>query len=42
MKCADCCFCWKNEDEAYPSCKWKARAPGEMAPCEYDDSEEEY
>lgn len=35
MKCTDCCFCWKEEDEDYPTCHWESRAPGDMAPCEY-------
>lgn len=41
MKCTDCCFYWKDEDEAYPSCKWEPRAPGDMAPCDYDVCEED-
>ena len=35
MKCTDCCFCWKEEDEDYPTCHWESRAPDDMAPCEY-------
>lgn len=41
MKYKDCCFRWKDEGEMYPSCKWEARAPGDMAPCDYDDYEED-
>lgn len=39
MKCADCCYCWREDGEKYPSCHWQALAPGEMAPCEYEEEE---
>ena len=38
MNCKECCYCWKDEGEKYPSCKWVQKAPGELPPCE----EEEY
>lgn len=41
MKCTDCCYCWKNDGEEYPSCKWEMRCPDDKPPCEYDDFENE-
>ena len=41
MKCTDCCFCLKEEGKDYPSCHWEPRAPGDMAPCDYEDDFED-
>ena len=41
MKCADCCYFWKEENESYPSCHWEPHAPGDMAPCDYEDDYDE-
>lgn len=41
MKCSDCFYYWKEDDERYPSCHWEPRAPGDIPPCEYDDEYEE-
>lgn len=41
MRCSECCYCWKADDETYPSCKWESRGPGDCPPCEVDDYEEE-
>lgn len=41
MKCADCCYCWKEEGESYPSCKWESRGPGDCPHCEVDDYEDD-
>ena len=41
MRCSDCCYYWKEEDELFPSCQWEARAPGEVPPCEEDDDYDE-
>ena len=38
MKCADCAYYWKEEDERYAGCHWTIRCPGDIPPCE----EEEY
>ena len=32
MKCAYCYYCWKEDDEQYPSCKWESRGPGDCPP----------
>lgn len=40
MNCKECCYWWKNEDEAYPGCKFEARCPGDLPPCEQDDYDE--
>ena len=41
MRCASCYYCWKEDGEQYPSCKWESRGPGDCPPCEDDDYEEE-
>lgn len=41
MKCSDCCYFWKEEDESYPSCHWTPRALGDMAPCDYAEDFED-
>ena len=41
MRCKDCVFCWKNEDEDYPSCKFEVRTVWDIPPCEYEDDYEE-
>ena len=40
MKCNECVYCWKEDDEDFACCHFAPRAPGEEAPCEYDDYEE--
>lgn len=42
MKCSDCVYYWREDGDDYPSCKWEPKEPGDMAPCEYDESEEDY
>ena len=37
LECKDCCYCWQNDGEKYPSCKWESRCPDDKAPCEYDE-----
>ena len=39
MKCIECPWYWQNEDEEYPSCKY--RYNDECAPCEIEDQERE-
>ena len=41
MRCKDCVFCWKDEDEDYPSCKFEVRTAWDIPPCEYEDNYEE-
>lgn len=41
MRCADCCYFWKEENESCPSCHWEPRAPGDMTPCDYEESYDE-
>lgn len=41
MDCKECCYFWKNEGEVYPSCKFETRCPGDLPPCEYDESDYE-
>lgn len=39
MICRDCPYRYRMDDEVYPRCHFIATAPGELAPCEYDDEE---
>lgn len=39
MTCKDCVYCWREEDEAYPTCKFEARCAGDIPPCEYEEEE---
>lgn len=42
MKCEDCCFFWRDEDENHPYCHFESRWPDDKAPCDReDDSYEE-
>lgn len=34
MKCVECCYYWKEEDEGFAHCQWQAKCGGDMAPCE--------
>lgn len=38
MECKRCAYFWQEEDENYPGCKWVQRAPGEVAPCDEEES----
>lgn len=38
MKCADCGYCWQDEDEDYPRCHFE----GYIAPCEYEEEDSYY
>lgn len=37
LKCEDCGYWWKEEDEDFPCCHFE----GWTAPCEYEDGREE-
>ena len=39
LKCKDCPYCWWEEGDwsDYPTCHWTVKAPGDKAPCEYDE-----
>lgn len=37
MTCKECVYCWKDEDEEYPTCKFEKTFDGDLAPCEIDD-----
>lgn len=37
MKCEECCYYWKDENEAYPRCHYDD--PRFPAPCEEDDDD---
>lgn len=37
MKCVECSYWWKNENEDYPGCKWESKGPGDLPPCEEED-----
>ena len=41
MKCNDCPYCWKEEEEEYARCHWVIRCPGDYPPCEEPEYEEE-
>ena len=34
MKCTDCCYFWREEDETFQTCHWESRSPGDIPPCE--------
>lgn len=39
MKCEECCYYWKEENEDRAYCHWEARCAGDMAPCEYENED---
>ena len=39
MTCKDCMYCWREEDETYPTCKFEAKRAGDIPPCEYEEEE---
>lgn len=41
MSCKDCPYCWREEDESYPTCKFEAKCADDIPPCEYEEEEEE-
>lgn len=42
MKCTDNCgYYWRDENEEYARCHFVEQAPGDKAPCEYDDYDED-
>lgn len=41
MICKDCCYFWKDENEEYPGCHFVDRCPGDKAPCEEEDWNDE-
>lgn len=41
MKCINCLYYYKVEDDMFPECQWYSRAPGDCAPCEEEDYIEE-
>lgn len=38
LKCKDCGYWWKEEDEDFPSCHFE----GWTAPCEYEEEDAYY
>lgn len=38
MRCTDCPYCWKGEDDRFPCCHFEG--PDGWAPCEQDDDYE--
>lgn len=48
MKCIDCPYCWKGENDRYPCCQYRKLGDFDLAPCElddiaqYDDEPEDY
>ncbi len=40
MRCTDCGYCWKEQNEDYARCHFEG--PDGWAPCEQEESEEEY
>lgn len=41
MKCTDCCYYWKAEDDNYPYCHWENKCAGDISPCELEDFDTE-
>ena len=41
MRCVDCCYWWREGDENHEYCHWVSRCPGDLAPCDTDDNEDE-
>lgn len=48
MKCIECPYCWKGENDRYPCCQYRKLGDFDLAPCElddiaqYDDEPEDY
>lgn len=48
MKCVDCAYCWKGENDKYPRCQYRSLGDFDPYPCElddiaqYDDEPEDY
>ncbi|MFR1537547.1 MAG: hypothetical protein ACLSUP_02775 [Blautia massiliensis (ex Durand et al. 2017)] len=41
MKCSECSYCWKSEEDQYPCCQYRKIAEFDLAPCEIEEPEEE-
>lgn len=41
MRCLDCSYWWKEPGENHEYCHWVAMCPGDLAPCDTDDNEDE-
>lgn len=37
MKCKDCSYWWKDEDDMFAICHFVDKAPGDTAPCEEEE-----
>lgn len=40
--CKNCIYYRREENDKYPRCYFKPKAPGDIPPCEEDDFEEYY
>ena len=41
MKCTDCPYYYKTENDKFPCCHWESRCPDDKAPCEEEEYETE-
>ena len=42
MKCAACCYFWREQDETFQSGHWEVRCPGDIPPCQEEEEEDMY
>jgi len=42
IACKDCPYCWKDEDDRYPTCHFFCNDPWGVAPCEEEPDVSEY
>ena len=39
MKCVECSYHYKTDEDDFPCCQFRKIAPFDLAPCEYEDDE---
>lgn len=40
LRCEDCSYYWKEDDERYVSCHFFSKAPWDVPPCEREENDE--
>ena len=40
MRCEDCSYYWKEDDERYAGCHFFSKAPWDVPPCEREENDE--
>ena len=41
LKCENCVYFWKEEGECREHCHWTSRCPGDLAPCDEEEEEDD-